>query len=107
MAQRKDVRKMNITLDYTEELYTDICEDFGDYFQTWYTVCGAQDPAIIYLGDGFGKKHPELKDYTVVRVIDKYLNEWSSATLLEFSNKDVTDEEYAMYEKLMKEEELC
>jgi hypothetical protein len=93
-------------LDYTPELYEDVVASFYDYFQLWYTVCGAQDPAIIYLGEEFGKKHPELKEYSVVRVIDKFLNSWSSATLLEFSNQDVTDEEHEMYEKLMREEEL-
>lgn len=94
-----------ITLDYTPELYESICMDYGDYHQTGYTVCGAQDPAVIYLGEYIGKKHPELAKYTVVRIIDKYLNEWNSATLLEFSNKDITDEEYKLYDDLVQEEE--
>lgn len=92
------------TLDYTGDLYSDICESFVDYFQTGWTVCGAQDPAVIYIGDKFGKKYPELASFSVVRVIDKYLNEWSSATLLEFSNRDMTDQEYVWYEEVMKEE---
>ena len=94
-----------VTLDYTPELYADICEDYADYHQLGWTVCGAQDPAFIYLGEGFAKKHPELAEYSIVRVIDKYLNEWNSATLLEFSNQDITDEEYARYEEVMQEQE--
>lgn len=94
-----------ITLDYTKELYNDICYDYAEYFQTGWTVCGAQDPAVIYIGEGFKKKHPELKEYSTVRVIDKYLNEWSSATLLEFSNNNITDEEYELYNAIIDEEE--
>lgn len=93
------------TIDYTPELYYEIMDNFADYYMTGWTVCGAQDPAVVYLGDSFAKKHPELAKYTVVRVIDKFLNEWSSATLLEFSNKDITDEEYQLYDEIMKEEE--
>jgi len=95
----------SVTIDYSPELYGDITDGFYDYFLLWYTVCGAQDPAVIYLNEGLGKKYPELAKYSVVRVIDKFLNSWSSQTLLEFSNQDVTDKEYEMYEKLMKEEE--
>jgi len=93
-----------ITLDYTKELYEEICNSFTEYYQTGYTVCGAQDPAVIYLGEDFIRRHPQLKEYNVVRVIDKYLNEWNSATLLEFSNNDVTDEENEFYEKFEEEE---
>lgn len=94
-----------ITLDYTEELFNDITDSFVDYYQTGFTVCGAEDPSVWYLGEGFYKKHPELKEYSVVRIIDKYLNCWSSATLLEFSNNDLTDEEEKLYEDILKEEE--
>lgn len=93
------------TLDYTPELYSDICDSFLDHHQIGWTVCGAQDPAVIHLGEAFAKQHPELAEYAVVRVIDKYLNAWNSATLLEFSNKDITDEEYALYEEIMQEQE--
>lgn len=90
-----------ITLDYTEELYYDIVEEYLDYFQTGWTICGAQDPAFIYLSDGFRAKYKDLAKYEFVRVIDKYLNEWSSATLLEFSNKPMTDKEYEQYEEVL------
>lgn len=96
---------MSKTLDYTPSLFQDIIENFEDYFQLGWTVCGAQDPAVIYLGEGFGEKYPELKKYSIVRVIDKYLNEWSSDTLLEFSNKEMTDEEYKLYEEFIAEED--
>lgn len=94
-----------ITLDYTTDLWNDLMDNFEMYYQTGWTVCGAQDPAIIFPNEHFYKKYPELLGCPVVRVIDKYLNEWNSATLLEFSDKDMTDEEYAEYEKLMDEEE--
>lgn len=93
------------TLDYTPELWNDLMDNFSDYFQIGWTVCGAQDPAIIFMNEEFKKKHPSLASFSVVRVIDKYLNEWNSATLLEFSNNEITDEEYEMYDKIMKEEE--
>lgn len=93
------------TLEYNSELYGDIMDSLREYFQTGYTVCGAQDPAVVYLNNNFGRKQPSLAKYSVVRVIDRFLNEWSSETLLEFSNKDITDQEYKLYEKLMAEEE--
>lgn len=93
------------TFDYTEELWGDIMDSFTEYHMTGYTVCGAEDPAVIYLGDGFKLKHPSLAEYSVVRVIDKYLNEWNSDTLLEFSNDDITDEELQQYEEICKEED--
>lgn len=94
-----------ITVDYTPELYGELMDSFLDYRQIGYTVCGAQDPAVIELGDQFKKNHPEYAKYTTVRVIDKYLNAWNSATLLEFSDKEITDEEYDESEKLLQEEE--
>lgn len=93
------------TIEYTPELYNDICEDFGDYMMMGYTVRGAQDPAFIYLGEGFGKKYPELAEFRYVRVIDRFLNSWNSETLLEFSNEDMTDAEYEQYEEVMRQEE--
>ena len=94
-----------VMVEYTAELYGEIMDSFEDYHTIGYTVCGAQDPAVIYVGDQFRDNHPELKNYSVVRVIDRYLNEWSSETLLEFSNVDITDEEYEQYEKIMEEED--
>lgn len=92
-------------MNYTPELYADICDNILDYFQTGWTVCGAEDPAVITFSEELGEKHPELAGYTVVRVIDKYVSPWKSDTLLEFSNNDITDEEYALYEGVMEEEE--
>lgn len=93
------------TLDYQGELWGDIMDNYADYFQTWWTVCGAQDPAVILLNEEFGKMYPSLAEYSVVRVIDRFLNEWNSETLLEFSNEEMTDAEYKLYEDLMEEEE--
>ena len=95
----------SITVDYTPELYDKVMEHMIDYHMTGWTVCGAQDPAAAYLDDKFGELYPTLKEYSVVRVIDRFLNEWSSETLLEFSNQDITDEEYARYEEVMQEQE--
>ena len=94
----------SITVDYTPELYGKVMECMGDYFMTGWTVCGAQDPAVVYLDNEFGRLYPTLKEYSVVRVIDRFLNEWSSETLLEFSNEDMTDAEYKLYEEVMEEE---
>ena len=94
-----------MTVDYTPELFDDICDSALDYFQTGWTVCGAEDPAVISLGAEFWGKHPELAGYTTVRVIDKYVSPWKSDTLLEFSNEEMTDEEYGLYEGLMEEVE--
>lgn len=94
---------MSETVSHTPELYADICESMADYFQTGWTVCGAEDPAVINLGQEFAEKHPGLAEYTVVRVIDKYVSPWHSDTLLEFSNDDITDEEYEHYEAIMQE----
>lgn len=96
---------MSETLSYTPELYADICASMADYFQTGWTVCGAEDPAVINLGQEFAEKHPELAKYTVVRVIDKYVSPWHSDTLLEFSNAEITDEEYLLYEEVMEDME--
>lgn len=93
------------TIEYTPELYQDVCEDFGDYHMLGYTVCGAQDPAFIYLGESFGKKYPTLAEFQYVRVIDRYLNSWNSETLLEFSNHEITEAEYEQYEEVMRQEE--
>ena len=103
----KEENKMydSTTLDYTPELFEEIMDSFSESCLTGYTVCGAQDPMVIELGDAFKDNHPELAEYSVVRVIDKYLNAWNSATLLEFSNQDITDEEYARYEEVMQEQE--
>ena len=95
----------SMTIDYTPELYGKVMDCMGEYFMTGWTVCGAEDPAVIYLDDEFGKIYPTLKEYSVVRVIDRFLNSWSSETLLEFSNEYMTDEEYERYDEVMKEED--
>lgn len=91
-------------LDYTPDLYGDIIELMDDYYQTGYTVCGAQDPAVIYLSDTFRLKHPALAEFTVCRVVDKYLNAWNSATELHFSNKELTKKERDLFEEVLDEE---
>lgn len=95
----------SITYDYNPEFYHDIMDCMADWYQTGYTVCGAADMGVVYLNEEFGKKYPSLSKYSVVRVIDRFLNSWNSETLLEFSNEDVTDEEYKLYEEIMDEEE--
>lgn len=105
MVSPRNVTKYpSLTVDYNRELFGHLMDNVGDYFTTNYTVCGAEDPAVIYIND-VGDKYTELKGYSVVRVIDRFLNSWSSETLLEFSNEDITDKEYEMYEKLMEDEE--
>lgn len=96
---------MRETLDYTPELFGDVMESALDYFQTGWTVCGAEDPAVIHLPEKFGEKHPELAGYTVVRVIDKYVNPSLSDTRLEFSNRDMSEDEYRLYEEVMEDME--
>ena len=86
------------TLTYTPELFADIVDNQIDWYQTGETVCGAEDPAVVYIGTAFGAKHPELAGYSVVRVIDRYANPWKSDTLLEFSNRDATDDELERHE---------
>lgn len=96
---------MSETWAYTSELFGDVMDGALDYFQTGWTVCGAEDPAVIYLPEGFGEKHPELAEYTVVRVIDQYVNPNKSDTLLEFSSEEMTDDEYALYNEIVEEME--
>ena len=88
------------TVDYSEELYAEVMENMTDYNQTGETVCGAADPAVISIGTELAVKHPELAGYSAVRVVDRYINPWNSATLLVFSNVEITPEEYADYEEL-------
>lgn len=95
----------SMDLAYTEELYADICIDMLDYFQTGWTVCGAEDPAVILLSDEFGASRPELEEFTVVRVIDVYVSPWKSDTVLRFSTDEITDEEYRLYEEIVDGEE--
>ena len=96
---------MSETWAYTSDLFGDVMDSAVDYHQTGWTVCGAEDPAVISLGKEFGEKHPELAEYTVVRVIDIYVNPNKSDTLLEFSNEEMTFDEYALYEELIEEME--
>lgn len=88
-------------IPYNSQIFNDICEDYADYRQTGFTVCGAEDPAVIYLGEEFKNKYPRLSKYGVVRVIDQYVNPWVSNTIFEFSNKDITDEEQIMSERIL------
>lgn len=92
-----------VILEHTQELYSDICESMADYHMTGWTVCGSEDPAVIELGPEFGAKHPELAQYTVVRVIDKYVNPSLSQTLLEFSSKPLTNQEQALADQVIDE----
>ena len=106
VSPRNPTKYPSKTFDYNPEFYEDILNCMADFFLTGYTVCGAADPGIVLLSDKFGKMYPSLKEYSVVRVIDRYLNEWNSETLLEFSNEDITDEEYKIYDKLMEENDV-
>lgn len=90
--------------DYDSDLLGDALDTSLDYVQLGWTVCGAEDPAFIALGKEFGEMHPALAGYEFVRVIDKYVNPNKSDTLLEFSNRDMTDEEFRLYEELREEE---
>lgn len=92
-------------VSHSPELFGDILDNAVDYHQTGWTVCGAEDPAVIHLGPDFGKKHPALAEHSVVRVIDRYASPWHSDTLLEFSSNEITDEEYALYEEVMEDME--
>lgn len=84
------------TVDYNATLYGQIMDNMADYHQTGETVCGAQDPAVITLRE-------PVDGFTVVRVVDRYRNANASDTLLVFSNVEITEEEYADYDKLMDE----
>lgn len=92
-------------VDYSPELFDDIMDSFEDSWLIGYTVCGAQDPMVIDLGEAFGEKHPEFAEYSTVRIIDRFLNSWSSATDMEFSNTPLTDAEYEEANKILDEEE--
>ena len=84
------------TVDYTAELFAAVMENMADYHQMSETVCGAEDPAVITLLD-------PMNGFTVVRVVNRYVNPWNSKTLLIFSNVEMTPEEYADYEELADE----
>ena len=105
VSPKNQTKYPSITYDYTPELYNDVMDCMADWHMTGWTVCGAADPGVVYLNEEFGKKYPSLSKYSVVRVIDRFLNEWSSETLLEFSNEDITDAEYKLYEEVMEEED--
>ena len=96
---------MSEIFEYEPDMFGDVMDSALDYHQTGWTVCGAEDPAVITLGKEFGEMHPALAGYEFVRVIDKYVNPNKSDTLLEFSNRDMTDEEYGLYEELVEEME--
>jgi len=88
------------TLDYTPELFADIVANQIDWHQLGETVCGAEDPAVIHVSYRLGRKYPELAGLTVVRVTERYVNPWKSDTIVEFSDREITDEEYAQYDEL-------
>ena len=94
-----------VTWEYDRDTFDDVLEHALDYHQIGWTVCGAEDPAVISLGEKFFEIHPALTGFTTVRVIDKYVSPWKSDTLLEFSDRDITDEERKLYEDLMEEME--
>lgn len=91
---------MTKTVDYTRELFDDVMDNMVDYHQIGETVCGAEDPAVVSISEAFIDKYPEFKGFTTVRVIDQFVNPWKSDTVLEFSDRDITDAEYAQYEEL-------
>lgn len=88
------------TLDYSPELFAAVMEHMTDYYQLGETVCGAEDPAVIEVSDSLGKQYPELAGMPVVRVSETYVSPWRSDTLLEFSAREITPAEYALYTEL-------
>lgn len=92
---------MKKTVDYDRQMFADIMTDPLDYLQTGETVCGAEDPAVIELSDTFKARYPKYAGYTVVRVIDRFVNANQSDTLFEFSNDPVSDADRAAYEDLL------
>lgn len=84
------------TVDYTPELFAEVMENMADYHQTAETVCGAEDPAVITLTK-------PMDGFTVVRVTNRYVNPWKSDTFLEFSNQEITDAEYELFDGLIDE----
>jgi hypothetical protein len=82
-----------VTLEHTPELYADVTASMADYHMIGWTVCGAEDPAVIELGPELGAKRPELAGFTVVRVIDRYVNCAKSDTFLHFSTEPLTAQE--------------
>lgn len=96
----------SLTVDYNRELFSDLIDNMVDWHITGYTVCGAEDPGVLHITKEIGRLYPQLKGYSVVRIIDRFLNEWSSETLLEFSNEDMTEAEYKLYEKVMEENDV-
>lgn len=87
------------TVDYTPELIAKVMDNMADYHQTGETVCGAEDPAVISLLQPL----PEFEGCTVVRVLNRYVNPWKSDTFLQFSNEEITEFEYSLYEELADE----
>ena len=92
-------------VDFSRELFSDIMDSFNESWLVGYTVCGAEDLMVIELGDEFIDTHPEFEEFTHVRVTEQYLNDWNSATFLEFSCKELTDEEYEESEQILKDDE--
>lgn len=88
------------TVPYSPELFSAVMVHQLDYWQLGETVCGAEDPAVITLGDSFGTDHPEWQGFTVCRVIDRYVSPWKSDTLLEFSTREISGDEYQQSDSL-------
>lgn len=89
------------TVPYSEYLFSEVMKHQLDYLQTGETVCGAEDPAVITLGDSFGTAHPEYSGLTVCRVTERYVSPWKSDTFLEFSTEEATATEYSASYALM------
>jgi hypothetical protein len=87
------------TVDYSADLYGKVMDNMADYHQTGETVCGAQDPAVITLREPVAG----VEGFTVVRVTERYVSPWQSDTFLEFSNDELTAEEYDRYDRIMDE----
>lgn len=95
----------HLRVDYDADIYHEAILCSNEVIITGYSVCAAQDPAVIVLGREFSEKYPQVSRYQFMRVINTPLNEWSTETVLEFSNEDVSDEEMRAYDKILAEEE--
>lgn len=84
------------TVDYTAELFAKVMENMADYYQMGETVCGAEDPAVITL-------RKPMDGFTVVRVVNRFVNPWKSDTFLQFSNDELTDAEQELFDEFIDE----
>jgi hypothetical protein len=88
-------------VDFTAELFDEVLANALCYYQTGETVCGAEDPAVISVGPELATSQPVLTGFEWVRVTERYVNPWKSDTFLEFSNREITAEEYAQYDSFV------